>query len=537
MSALWLLLVAPPLLLALYMWRPLHRPREISSARFFDQLTPTPSDQRRWRFTWPSPSVSLLLQLLVLALLLAALAAWPWSRPTRGEHQGLGLWLLLDTSHSMGTRQAGNTRMDLAKARAVELLQAMEERAAGGEETCLRLSSFDLERRDHYSGSDLQRARTLLAELQPHPRGTDLGLVYADLAATAEDACAGAQMVVISDRPAPSRDGAIGSGFSWLDISQPVANVGLLGVETDRSPLDGSMTQTGVRLRRWGDVPSNLVVSVRGPGGETRDYPVTAWNPDDTAQVAIQALSPGEYQLRLHPGGAYGGYDRLRLALPAGETLAVDWRLADAGLPQQLGWQQQTSKPLLRVAREQPSSDAASLWLGDAWVRSGNASVARFVSRHPLLEGVDLDNLEPRLPAATALPKEYQPVLADAEGRAWVATAEQPRRVYLPAPPTSDTEQGSEQTHLLFFNALRWLLRGLASHPEQQHIDAHGRVLNIAADEGESSHDPHSSGTPVVLLERQVAATEAPHWPWALLAAVCLLALERWHAALRGGRS
>jgi len=101
-------------LVALYMARPRFRRRTLSAARFLAGLPVRETRRLAWSWHAPVTAPAFWLQLLVLALCLAAVAGAAW-RATGTAPARLGVWLLVDTSHGMTTRQDGADRMAAAR--------------------------------------------------------------------------------------------------------------------------------------------------------------------------------------------------------------------------------------------------------------------------------------------------------------------------------------------------------------------------------------------------------------------------------------
>lgn len=118
-SWLYLLAVAAPVI-AFYLFRPKRRERKLPTTLFWRQVLKERSER---------PSIRRLRQLLSLLLLLLflALVVFAASKPLwqSKENTGNDAVIVIDTSASMGVKEGGSTRLDLAKEEAREILQGL----------------------------------------------------------------------------------------------------------------------------------------------------------------------------------------------------------------------------------------------------------------------------------------------------------------------------------------------------------------------------------------------------------------------------
>jgi len=532
-------------LVALYMARPRFRRRTLSAARFLAGLPVRETRRLAWSWHAPVTAPAFWLQLLVLALCLAAVAGAAW-RATGTAPARLGVWLLVDTSHGMTTRQDGADRMAAARREALAAVDAVAARAEGAA-LCFRLSAFDVVRRDLLGDADAPAVAAALADLAPRPAGTDLAVVAAALRAPPADGCTVTHAVVVTDRAAP--DPAAAVPVVWRDVSRPAPNLGLTGVTAARDPLTGAVEAVGLATGAWGGADAAPTVAVVGPDGA----PVaveTGPGPDPEARFVPPV--PGTYAVTLAPGGAYTGDDRAVVEVPATGRLAVDWRLPDSAWPERLGWAAAGAggAPGLRVTAD-PADAAAdgdgapvpTLVVGGGWRPGGRTAVGFFAEGHPLLDMVNLDALERAGPVAVPLPDGFAPVLLDDRGGALVAVRDEPPAALVPGLPTAAGTAGGPADAVaatLFFDALRRLVGGSHRPLEVAVTTADGTPVVRPEGEGETGHVPRSRGrladiAPVPPGAGPVpgGAAGRPLWPWLVLAAAAVLAGERALAAAR----
>ncbi|MCW2243152.1 vWA domain-containing protein [Azospirillum canadense] len=523
-------------LVVIYMRQPSFRALSLSAARFLLDLPEPTATRRRWSVAVPLRSPSFWMQAAVLALLLAAVLLETW-RVAGAPRARLGVWLVVDTSYSMTTRQGGTTRFDLARETAGRAI-ARADAQRTGDTACFRISSFDLKRIDRLSDGGADAARAALAGLTPQPIGTDLSAATAALAEPPADGCPISHVVVITDRPAPALPPDAERALVWIDVGQPVDNIGIEAVDVQRDPFTGAAREVVASITAWGGRPADARATVFGPDGQPVAERQAAWSPYGPWRVAFQPDRPGTYRIAVSPAGAYDGDDAAEVEVNAGVGLRVDWRLADKRLPERLGWTNDAGRPMLKVVSDAAQAGPEPTLVVGAGYRAGGASrVALFADRHPILDGVNFDVLDgagmaaARFPAS--FPAGFRTVAADAARHVWIATGETPRVVLLPGLPVTGRGPLDDASTLLFFNAVRWLLAGQTAPVPTRWLTPTGAVVAAAEGEGNTGGEHRSHGSLDALVPRPAGGAPEPVWPWLLAAASLLFAAERGHAAWR----
>jgi hypothetical protein len=517
-------------LVALYMRLPQFRTVTVSAARFLLDLPEPVTTRWRWSPSMPLRSVSFWLQLGVMALLVAAILLEAW-RVTGISQTRLGVWLLVDSSYSMATRQGTGNRMDLARA-AVEDAIRRAQAQAGKDAPCFRLSTFNQQRTDHLDDGTADGALALLKGLTPQPVGTNLALPLAALRLPASGGCAVSHLVVVTDRPAPSVPVGTDRALVWIDIAQPVANVGISAVDIQRDPFSGAVQEVAVSITATGTPPDDVRMTVTGPDGSNLLERRAEWSPYGPWRIVFEPAKSGTYRFALSPSGAYDGDDLAELVVDAGGQPRVDWRLADRSLPTRLGWALGTVNPTLKVVNDPAlAGPEPTLVVGPGYHRSPASTVALFADRHPILAGVNFDVLDQAGMAAARLPQGFTPIAADTAHHVWIAARETPRAAYIPGLPLAGDGPVEKASMLLFFNSVRWLMSdGVTSAPARWLTPA-GTAIDAATAEGEVGGEPVSAGSLDDLVPRAATDGGIPVWPWLVAAAALLFAFERAYAA------
>jgi hypothetical protein len=536
------------LLIVVHMTRTRFRRREVSVARFFRELPQPKERQRRIELSNPLRSASLYPQAAFLGLVLAALL--PMVRGCRlAAENDLGLWVVVDTSYSMATEQFGETRLALAQRETLAFLERAES-LAGDQPPCLRLSSFDMEVQEHLPASRSSAAfRSRLEELQVRRLGSELSLLQQVLSSAVEEpagavsdelSCQPTHRLVISDLPAPDWVGEQAATLIWRDVSQPVDNCGITDLNAERNLLTGAVRALTITTAAYGRPSAAARLQITTPDGETFSQPV-AWLSSGIWRHRLQRLTPGIYQFQLEPGGAFAGDDRAVVAIPAGSTIRVDWRLPRQTLAQQLGWILDAEQAQLQVVPfGSPVGDQPVLVVGDHYGRGRGGEISRFEEGDPLLEGLNLDVAESLGIAGAEPPPGFTPVLAGADGT-WVARRPEPPGVYLPGLPTAGDEEQQHFSATLLFNGLRWLLAGSDPSPlytltSPAEPEPAATRLALHPGEGRTDHVPASRGDIEVIRPLSREQEQEPAWPWLLAIAGFLLTLEQGLAAFGGAR-
>ncbi|WP_162801204.1 VWA domain-containing protein [Azospirillum brasilense] len=518
-------------LVAVYMSRPLFRKVEVSSARFLMDLPEPTAARRRWSPALPLRSLSFWLQVAVVGLLLAAALLEAWRVAGVGGAR-LGVWLLIDTSHSMTTRQGGGMRFDLARAAVERAIDRVSVQAAG-EAPCFRLSSFDLRRVEWLGSGTADAARAAMAGLRPRAAGTDLSAAMGALSAPPPEGCPITHVVVVTDRPVPAVPADTDRSLVWIDVGQPVDNIGIDGLEVQRDPFTGAVREVVAAITAWGARPGDARAVVYGPDGRPVAERRAAWSPYGPWRVAFEPDRPGTYRIALSPSGAYDGDDAVELEVGTGNTLSVDWRLPDRRLPDRLGWPSNTGRPMLRVVGDPGQAGPEPTLVVGPGYRSGASRVDLFADRHPMLAGLNFDVLDDAGMSAARLPDGFRMVAADAARRVWIAAREAPRTAYIPGLPSAGRGPLDDASTLLFFNAVRWLLADQPVAVPGRWLSPDGTAIDAPSGEGYTGGEPRSHGTLDDLAPRPAGTAPEPVWPWLVLTAALLFAVERVHAAVR----
>jgi len=535
-----LILFGLALLAAVYMTHPRFRRFRISSARFFTALPQPKKRQPRLRFGKIQLTLPFFLQLGVLLCILAAV--WLSGRTfTLPVSQGMGVWVVLDTSASMSTIQDGSPRLETAVKEAEQVLNRAQDPVKKGP-VCFRFSTFDMERRDFVVSGNADTVRRALTGLKPREMGTDLAIIRQTLSSTgrgtpSSPSCNVSHVVIISDLPAPSW---IKEKFSieiiWLDIGKPVNNTGLVVFKPLKNPLNRSVTDVQVEIAAYGSPPANALFQVFEPGGKPFVKQPLNFQTGKTVYAHFKPSSPGVYRMQVSPGGAYGFDDSASLPVSPSKTIRVDWQLPDREIPGQLGWTLDSLKPDLRVMPgpvpgpvSVPVSTASNpvpvLLVGSGYVEdTGKPSVIRdFIESSPLLRDVNLDVVETLALKDGGMPEGWklQPVLRTVDNAIWLAQSKKPLCAYVAGLPTGKDDLQGRFSATVFFNALRWLLEQEGFEPGNQN-----RWM-LYKDEGNTERIPLSSGSLDRLRPGTAAANKIELWPFLLLVASILFLIER----------
>lgn len=534
-------------LVGLYASRPRYRRRVLSAWRFLVESPDPPRGRPAIALSRPHLTAAFWMQLGVLLLALAAVLL-PGLERAGGAADRLGVWLLVDTSYSMTTRDGEGSRFDRARREAGRIVARTFE--ADGADPCLRLSAFDLDRRDLIAARSLGPASAALARLEVRPAGTDLGAVRRAMAAPAMPAlavpgCDITHVVVISDRPAPDLPLAgvsdrEGRRLIWRDVGRPAGNFGIATVAAARDPFSGRVAAVTVRAAAWGGIAGPPALTVRGPDGgsvATEALGEGEGRPPWTARFV--PAGPGDHVATLAPGGAFAGDDRAVISVPAAGPLQVDWRLPDRRLPARLDWRLAGPREAaLRVVGDEASAELAQqpgppvLVVGSGYEPGRSTPVGLFAPAHPVRAFIDFDLLERAGPDPAALPAGWTTVVGGARGGSWIAVRERPRAVRIPGLPQGGGTPVDRLSTILFFNAVRWLL---ADSPPALHVEwttPAGIAIPQAIEESDTGGTPRSRGriddiVPISMPASDGAAEAEPLWPWLLLGAALLFAVER----------
>lgn len=508
----------------LHMLRPFFVPRRISSARFFRADDETTSHERRPTLARPWRSPPLYAQLLAGGLLAVAL----WPAGCGSAHDQLGIWILFDTSASMSTRvreeDGAAARFDLAKERLRGVVATLGD---GPVPTLFHLSTFDLGMETHGLCLTAESAGEQLAGLAHRPLGTDLVTLRAvlespagPLPAGADAPCALTHRLVVSDLPAPEWLAELAPGVVWLDIAEPVANAGFEILRARRDPLTGEVGAVEVGLRAHGAIPvARLRVESVADPADTREV-VVDWSAVGWWSERFE-LAPGRWRLELSPGGGYGYDDRVEIEVPAPSPNPLRIVGLDGlDAPEPTDRDATSREPLLVVGR--------------GYGAGGRPAVGFFNETSPLLEGLDLDDIQATGPRGVALPEGFEPVLTGLGGRdeVWVARRRVPRAVLVPGLAGERSDGAGRSARRLVANALRWLAEGRPDPPlfyptTVEDAEPGGIRLALHPGEGKTDDLPESFGTLADLRGGPTVAHARGGRRWLLAAAGLVFLLDQ----------
>jgi hypothetical protein len=527
-------------LVVVYMARPNFRRTVTSAAIFFhDDLAAASAS----RFGWspPRPTRLFYVQLAVLVLLLLAVPQCHVLLRS-GPESPLGIWVIVDRSASMTTMQQGGTRMQRAVAQLESLLGKRWTRGY-----CVKLSTFDLELRDVrddlHTVADVMREAT---SLSPRALGTNIALVERALKQPRRNRpneCWIDSAVVITDMPAPPWMDTAPKGDVWIDVSQPVGNLGLTDITETRDQLTGKVERVRFRVEAFGDIPRDARLMVTWPGGAQKTFAVQPWV-GPAAVVELRPDAPGTYRIELSPGGAYRYDDRAAIDVPAAEGLRVDWQVGQRDWLQRLGWKDAPRDPDLRVLPASALVDERpAILVGAGYAPSTSVQpIADFLESSALLTALNFDVAERAgMHAAGALPAGFEPVLRGRGGAVWIAQRQDPPAVYVPGLPLDGEGSVPRFSSTVFFNAARWILQRrplpplftLTSSDQPEPIDTR---IALHPAEGNTARTPRSAGSLDEGVSRATTDDPRPRavWPWFFAAAAAIFVVERWLGLLAG---
>ena len=331
----------------------------------------------------------------------------------------------------------------------------------------------------------------------------------------------------------------------WHRVGASRWNAAALGAHRTGGGLSNRPRKVVAALRSYGNAPGALTADVVGPNGESAAVPL---HPDATRHggwlAKFPARVPGTYEVKVSPGGAYGGDDRIRITLPPEADVALDWNLPTfsrpPGLGQAAGADRILVTPLDALNGRLPHRRTVAVYPG--WARGGKPrEIGPFRQIDALLEGLDFDVFEANAPTPTTdMPEETTAVLRPSSapaGTGWVAIRDVPRAAIVPAPQRGAGRDIEAMSLLLFLNAIRWVA-DTDGQPalDTVWLDHDGRVVPNAAFESDTRVQPGRSPDYANLT------LNAPAYPpaaagteefrrrfagWLLVAALCVLGLER----------
>ena len=291
MTPVWWLLALIPALVALYFLKLKRQDVAVSSTylwkRSMEDLHVNSPFQRLRR------SVLFLLQLVALCLLILAIWKPRCDRTVRG---GRDLIVLIDHSASMNVREGGRTRLELARAHALSLVDSM---AVGDRMQVLRFSSQTIVQQSLTSDKSVLEASVRAIESSSLPTDLSQALsIVNSMAATLD----GVEIHVIGD-------GCYGDVTS---LPPEVKRLDLRFVNTG-SPVDNvGITEADVRCSLGRDRVTEVFALVENFSGEERTVSVTLFRDDVLKRATEVTLPSGK--------GESVVFDVSEIEMPAGES-------------------------------------------------------------------------------------------------------------------------------------------------------------------------------------------------------------------------
>ena len=538
----WVFAALAAALVVIYMARPNFRRAVLSAALFF-QDDPAVGSTSRIAWSTPRPTPLFFLQLSVVLLPLLAVphcrGAAVIDRSARA-----GVHVFFDRSGSMSTQQDSGTRFDAALAALRAATTAQQSAIA-----CFRLSAFDLELTTVDARvKSVRELVELASRLEPRPLGTELSLVQqalADPPTASPEECATNATIIVSDMPAPPwMDGPASRGDLWIDVSQPVANAGIVDFVDDRDRVSGKVRRIRVVVGAFGGMaPASVRLSVRSPDGVLRTQPIDTWD-GPSGSVDVVPTLPGRYTFQIVPGGAYRYDDDAAIDVPPSGAIRVDWRVPRRDWITRLGWVDDRETPDLRVLPSIEMLDSRpAIVLGSGYAPRTRPvqAVATFQETSPLLNGLNLDVAERSgMSRAPALPPGFNPVLTGPENAVWIAQRAVPVAAFVPGLPLEGDDSVARFASTAFLNAARWVLErrprpALFTLTSPQQPQPSGNRVALHPGEGHTGRTPRSAGTLDPRAPRQLqTGRRLALWPWLVGAAALVFLTERGLALLRG---
>lgn len=534
----WVLAGFTGLLIAIHMAQPRFKRQKLSAARFFADLPRAVQGRKTLRPGNPLKSRPLYPQLLILLLLLAALYSIQELRAA-APTTGVGLWILVDTSASMSTRQDGMTRMELARQEAGRLVSQAQARSQD-HPFCARLTAFDMELREFVpAAQDALLIQGNLERMEHRPLGTDLSLLQnaiRQMSLQTNAQCPITHVLVITDLHAPEwvMNEATRTVI-WVDVAKPVDNLGILSVQAARDPLTGLVRKVKLELVTYGLPPSNPKVEVSDPSGKLVLDHNLEWGSGNVWLGEFAVATAGLYHVQITPGDAYAYDDQVTISVDTAQLIHVDWQLADRSLFEQLGWIQDTDRPQLRVLPLGSTiNDLPTLLVGNLYdLPAGpKIQIRYFYEGSVLLNDLNFDVLESLGLSGLSIPNGFTPVLQSQDEQIWLAQRSTPPAAIVPGLPTFTEDNLGKVSITIFFNAVRWLLQEKPLEPlytltSPAQPDPGVNRFALHPNEGNTGLPSVSYGDVNAIEPTPVIGQSDPVWPSFLALAALLFALER----------
>jgi len=241
-----LALAAVAVLIALHLLTRRRRVVPVASLLIWRQIAAQPLERSRFR-----PDLLFWLR-LALVLALAGVLVRPWiAGPTAPDAEPLVA--VLDVSASMQTRERDGVRLDLARAKLAERIDAL-----AADAPVMLVAAADRARVVVPWTTDHTLARRALGELDALDTPTRLAPAVA-LALGEAASRPHARVVVASDLP-PTED-----GLDWLQVGETGDNLAIAGVSTARTPF-GGVRDASALVRSHASRPHTVEVTARLEG-------------------------------------------------------------------------------------------------------------------------------------------------------------------------------------------------------------------------------------------------------------------------------
>ena len=247
----------PAGIIALYFLRLKRKPMQVSSTFLWKKSVEDLHVNALWQRL--RKNILLLLQLLVAAAILLSLGR-PVSQATEtGEH----IIFLIDSSASMSATDVEPNRLEVAKAKALEVVASMKD----GDSAMVIASSDKAQVMCSYTKNQAL-LRTSITAIGPTARRTDhreaitiaSGLANPQRGGDEEAEGIAANLYLLSDGEFPTiADMALGTlTLKYIGIGNSGANMGILSLATKRDEKDASKVQIFARIRNSSSLPRDI---------------------------------------------------------------------------------------------------------------------------------------------------------------------------------------------------------------------------------------------------------------------------------------
>ena len=514
-------------LIVAYMRRPrMKRRLRLGSARFLADFSP--ASRSRLALAPLLQSRMFYIRMVFLAAVAAALLLAVIGNPASGDAR-LGLRIIVDTTASMGVtaeaaKGAAATRAAQARTLVAALLRDKQAEAqTQNYRLCTRILAVDRETR-------LLLPDSLEAALTPRQLGGDPRMLVNG--ALGEDAgCPPTHAIVVTDRRKPAIPAAAdGRAVLWWQVGRPVPNAAIEAVTVDADPLIPGPVRVFFAVRQYGAGGEPRHGTVAGPDGAK--VPLSADCARHAGAFCFEAKTPGRYTIALAGADAFAGDDRAVVNVPEIKALAVDWRLREFPAPPAL--RIDDSADAILVARAEDKPDIASrraVLIGGSWsLAPGGSKLGFFNPDDPLLDNVNIDLIEQAAPSALPIPAGFVRAAA-VDGRDIIARRADPRAALVP-PPLLGRDAAAPLRNaslLLFANALRYVSADQAPPQQVSFIGADGQELPDVRFESDTAEDGDRSDLATAIAPQRAGRADdgPPLWPWLVVVALAILAVER----------